>query len=941
MSVPARKKQPPEAGAPLATGRKTTKARAAKVPAAAVTNGSTTSARKARGAARSREGKPDLVIVESPAKAKTINKYLGSNFVVKASYGHVRDLPRRRRKGEVIAGIDIEAGWVPHYVVEDKDEGGRGRGRRTPKEILAELKREAAKSNRVFLATDPDREGEAIAWHIEDALGLDEARTFRITFNEITRSAVQNAIAQPTKVDMDRVHAQEARRILDRVVGYPLSNLLRDKVARQSSAGRVQSVALRLVVDREREIEAFRPEEFWKITALLAPSGTTTPAPRPLSITLARTKGAPGADKPEEKEEIPSGSFLAELAEWDGKKFAASAREDAAAIGGALDQAAYSILRVEQKDRAETPPPPFTTSTLQQQASLRLHFTANRTMQTAQRLYEGVDLGSEGSVALITYMRTDSTRVSNEALQAVRGHIQGSFGDRYLPEKPNVYKSGKSAQEAHEAIRPTDVAYTPARVEQLGLHGDQLRLYTLIYQRFVASQMTPAIFAVTNVEVKALTPEGAATGLFKAQGKVLRFDGFRRVLAPGKQEDATLPALSEGEALARLGLTASQHFTQPPPRFNEASLVKALEKEGIGRPSTYASIISKITSEERGYIEVKDRKFFASQKGKDVTDLLVQWFPRVMDLKFTSHMEEELDQIEDRKAQYNEVLNEFWGEFRPLLEEAKAKMPSKRGVETGEMCPVCGRPLVTNYSNKTRRSFVGCSGWKEGCKYIKPGEGEAPREQPVETDYACPTCGKPMLKRMGQRGEFLGCSGYPDCKTTMNFDAEGKPVLAAKPTEHVCEKCGKPMVIREGRRGPFLACTGYPKCRNAKDVDAEGNPLQPIDSGIKCEKCGSPMTVKKGPRGPFLGCSAYPKCRSTKPVPEEMKEKLKTLLPATPKKAVPAVEVSETCPDCGGPMKLRPGRKGWFLGCAKFPRCRGVREASPELLEQVAATGAV
>jgi DNA topoisomerase-1 len=304
-------------------------------------------------------------------------------------------------------------------------------------------------------------------------------------------------------------------------------------------------------------------------------------------------------------------------------------------------------------------------------------------------------------------------------------------------------------------------------------------------------------------------------------------------------------------------------------------------------------------------------------------------------------MEEELDQIETGKAHYNEVLNEFWGEFRPLLDEAKEKMPSMRGVETGEMCPLCGRPLVSNYSNKTRRSFVGCSGWKEGCKYIKPGEGEAPREQPVETDHACPTCGKPMLKRMGQRGEFLGCSGYPDCKTTMNFDADGNPVLAAKPTEHVCEKCGKPMVIREGRRGPFLACTGYPKCRNAKDVDAQGNPLQPIDSGIKCEKCGASMTVKKGPRGPFLGCSAYPKCRSTKPVPEEMKEKLKALLPAAPKKAVPAVEVTETCPDCGGPMKLRSGRKTWFLGCAKFPRCRGVREASAELLEQVAAAGAV
>ncbi len=546
-------------------------------------------------------------------------------------------------------------------------------------------------------------------------------------------------------------------------------------------------------------------------------------------------------------------------------------------------------------------------------------------------------------MALITYMRTDSTRVSNEALQAVRGHIETHYGPAYLPEKPNIFASGKSAQEAHEAIRPTDLTYTPERVAQLGLHGDQLRLYTLIYHRFVASQMKPAIFAVTNVEVLAKPQTGTDTGLFKAQGKVLKFDGYRRVLSPGgKQEDATLPDLREQMPLDRLGLTASQHFTQPPPRYNEASLVKALEKEGIGRPSTYATIINKITSEERGYIEVKERRFYATEIGKVVTDLLVQHFPRIMDLKFTSHMEEELDQIETRQCEYHQVLNEFWGPFSEALRDAEDKMPSKRGEETGEKCPQCGRPLVRNYSKKTGREFIGCSGFKEDppCKYIKPAEGEPEREAPVETEYKCPTCGKPMLQRMGRTGPFLGCSGYPECKTTMNFDAQGKPVLSAKPTEHVCEKCGKPMVIREGRRGPFLACTGYPKCRNAKDVDAHGNPVQPIDLGISCEKCGSPMTVKRGPRGPFLGCSAYPKCRSTKPIPEEMKEKLKEMMPAPAKKKVPTVEVSETCPDCGGPMKLREGRKGYFLGCAKYPKCRGVREASPELLEQVQLAGA-
>ena len=947
--MPARKKQPAEEGAPVTAGPKKKKASPAKK-------------RLTAGAAVTPNGasKHDLVIVESPTKAKTINKYLGSNYKVLASYGHVRDLPRRRRKGELVAGIDIDAGWVPTYVVQDKEDKGKfkgkGVGRRTPKDILAELKREAGKANNVFLATDPDREGEAIAWHIEDELGLDDERTFRITFNEITRTAVQNALAHPGKIDMDRVHAQEARRILDRVVGYPLSGLLGKKVLRGSSAGRVQSVALRLVVDREREIEAFKTEEYWKITALLAPTGSASVAPRPLEYVAAKTKGVIAEGAAEEKaaaHEILKGSFESELAEWAGKKFESADRETTETIAQALDSATYIVSKIEQKDRSEKAPPPFTTSTLQQQANIRMRFTGDRTMRTAQKLYEGVELSGEGQVALITYMRTDSTRVSNDALQAVRGHISAQYGAAYLPEKANYFASAKSAQEAHEAVRPTDVTYTPERVERLlspsaPHRHDLVRLYTLIYNRFVASQMTPAVFAVTNVEVTATPLTRSAseeTGLFKNQGKVLKFDGYRKVLAPGgKQEDATLPALSEKQPLDRLGLTASQHFTQPPPRYNEASLIKVLEKEGIGRPSTYASIIGKITSEERGYIEVKERRFHATTIGKVVTDLLVEHFPRVMDLKFTSRMEEELDEIEARKAQYEHVLTEFWGPFSAALAEAETKMPTKRGQDTGEKCPLCGKPLVVNYSKKTRREFIGCSGYKEGCKFIKPVEGEAPRPQPVETEFKCPTCGKPMLQRMGKTGPFLGCSGYPECKTTMNFDATGQPVLSAKPTEHVCEKCGKPMVIREGRRGPFLACTGYPKCKNAKDVDANGNPMAPIDSGLKCDKCGSAMTVKKGPRGPFLGCSGYPKCRNAKPLTAELKEQLKDQLPvAPPKKELPKVEVTETCPECGGPMKLRESKKGrtpYFLGCAKYPKCKGLREASPELLEQLQAVPA-
>lgn len=850
-----------------------------------------------------------LVIVESPAKAKTINKYLGSDYEVVASKGHVRDLPKSR------FGIDIENNWTPTY-----------RPLTDRKDVLASLKKAAAKSGTVYLAPDPDREGEAIAWHLKESLGLDDERVRRVAFNEITKTAIQKAFASAGTINMDLVQAQEARRFLDRIVGYKLSPLLSQKLAQHLSAGRVQSVAVRLIVEREREIEAFKPEEYWRIAALLRPTALAPKDEPAKGKSKAKAKKPKKGEEPppeDQKEALPENAFLAELAEWDGKKFASDNEATTQEIVTALDGAEWKVTKVEQKDRQEKPPAPFTTSTLQQQAAGRLHFTAKRTMMVAQQLYQGVDLGSEGSVALITYMRTDSTHIAAEALTACRDHIQKTYGDKYLPDAPNRYAASKDAQAAHEAIRPTDLAYTPEKVAKF-LPAEQLKLYTLIYNRFVACQMKPAIFAVTSVEVTA------AKGLFRASGRTLKFDGFRRVLVPaGKQEDTLLPPMTEKELLDLLKLSPTQHFTEPPPRYNEASLVKTLEKEGIGRPSTYATIITKI--QEREYVELKERRFYATEIGKKVTDTLVEHFPTVMDLSFTRQMEEELDQIETKRYDRNQVLTHFYEPFAQAVKVAETKM-----LADAEKCPLCGAVLVERYSRFGK--FFGCSRHPE-CKYIKKktaASGEE-AEKPKETEFKCPECGSMMLQRMGKRGPFLGCSRYPDCKTTMNFDAEGKPQLASKATEHMCEKCGKPMVLRDGPRGPFLACTGYPKCRNAKDVDKDGNPLKPIDTGAVCEKCNSPMAVRRGPRGPFLGCTGYPKCRNAKPVPEDLKEKLKDLLPPPPpKKEMPAVEVKETCPQCDGPMKLRPGRGGtYFLGCSKYPKCKGTREVPPEMLDKL------
>ena len=575
-----------------------------------------------------------LVIVESPKKAKSINKFLGSGYVVKASMGHVRDLPEKGRD----LGIDVLHGYRPTYVVPDKK-----------KVTVNDLRKEAAKADMVYLATDPDREGEAIAWHLQGALGLPDERVRRVTFHEITERAVKEAFKHVGPINMDLVNAQQARRFLDRFVGYQLSPLLWSKVARHLSAGRVQSVAVRLIADREKEIRAFVSEEFWKITANVSPAGSAVETER----------------------------FDSLLSDWKGAKFEAKNETDAHAIRDALASAPYKVSAVEESEKLDKADAPFKTSTLQQQGAIRLRFSSKRTMKIAQELYEGIDVDGTGPVGLITYMRTDSLRVSDEAMKAVRDQILNEYGERYLPAKPFRYAAGKSAQEAHEAVRPTDLNLTPEKV-RTNLSPDQFKLYQLIYRRFVASQMNPAVFSITNVAI------AAGDGLFKTQGKILKFDGYRRVLPPaGKQEDQLLPHLAVGQSLDLNSLEPTQHFTQPPPRFSEATLIKALEKEEIGRlPSTYAPIIQ--TIQDRKYVEQKERRFFATDLGMLVTDLLVEHFPKILDLKFTAKMEDELDDIATAKENMIKVLDEF---YHPFQEAA----PHFSREADGRVCR-CPRP---------------------------------------------------------------------------------------------------------------------------------------------------------------------------------------------------------------------------------------------------------
>jgi DNA topoisomerase-1 len=743
------------------------------------------------------------VIVESPAKAKTINKFLGRKFVVRASMGHVRDLPKSQ------LGVDVERGFrLTYQALPDR------------KHVLDAIRKEAAKAPAVYLAPDPDREGEAIAWHLKEALRLPPDRTYRVTFNAITKSAVTKAFENPRTIDMALVDAQQARRVLDRLVGYQVSPLLWKKVTRGLSAGRVQSVALGLLVDREREIEAFRSEPYWKVAAHLRKPGVEPP----FEASLERVDGKPAKTVPEgDPKGMPKDLAEAVVAEIEAK------REP------------FVVTAVERKERRDRPRPPFTTATLQQQASIVLRFGAKRTMMLAQRLYEGIAIPGEGHVALITYMRTDSTRVAPEAIEAARAHVREAYGERYLPDEPNRYASGKKAQEAHEAVRPTEPGRTPESLRGK-IDPAQWRLYDLVWRRFVASQMTPAIIDGTTVDVTA------GRGVFRARGEVVRFDGHARVL--GHRGEATpLPPLSEGERLERVSLEVTAHETQPPPRYTEAGLVKALEQNGVGRPSTYASILS--TIQDRGYATLVERKFHATALGKVVTDLLRPAFPELFRIDFTAAMEDRLDKIEEGER-WTDVLDDFYERFRKELEHAEEKMPDRRSVE-------------------------------------------APPEVPP-----CPDCGAPMVGKWSSKAQFFGCSRWPECKGTRGGTGERR--VAAEPTAHVCPKCGKPLVIRTGRRGRFIACSGYPECKHTADVDEAGNPIErpSIGEEVPCEKCGKPMVLRFSRRGPFLGCSGYPRCRGTK---ELTPQQLAKVPPRKPRFSAPEPDEPRGTPEEGDPVE--------------------------------------
>lgn len=820
-----------------------------------------------------------LVIVESPAKAKTINKYLGKDFTVEASLGHIMDLPKNK------IGVDLTDGtFEPELIVIPGKE-----------KVVEKLRKLAKGADSVYLAPDPDREGEAIAAHLAEVLkgSVKKNAIHRVTFNEITSKAVKAAFAEARDVDQHLVDAQQTRRVLDRIVGYQISPLLWDKVRRGLSAGRVQTVALRLIVERECEIKAFNPVEYWTIDANLHP------APKGQEFT-ARFIGVDGERARVETVDAPS---------LPNQKLT----DETVAQ---LNRAAWSVRNVDRKERKRNPAAPFTTSKLQQDASRQLGFNVKRTMGVAQRLYEGVEIGSEGAVGLITYMRTDSTRVSPDAIGAVRDWIKQKLGDAYLPASPNAFKSKKDAQDAHEAIRPANPELLPDEIRRY-LSDEQYKLYKLIWQRFVASQMMPAVYDQTTVDIVA---EAERSYDFRVTGSVLKFDGFLKVYEESKEkqdeddESLTnkLPELNAGDRLSLKELKPEQHFTEPPPRYNEASLVKELEEQGIGRPSTYASIIN--TIQDREYVQKmggRNGRFVPTEIGTVVTDLLVKNFPYIFDTKYTAKLEEELDDIEDGKEKWTDLLNGFYGYFVEELAEAGENMEDIKRMEkpTDQICDVCGSPLVLKWGKFG--SFFACSAYDKkkpgSCTFTKENFEGKPNlalsggEEAEQQEEYCENCGRVMVLRNGPWGPYMACPGYsedPPCKTVrrLNQKQQQKP---PQPLDEKCPKCGEQLVLRNGQYGEFVSCSGYPKCKYIKQ-----NTI-----GVKCPLCHEGDIVeKKARRGNFFyGCSEYPKCSFTanyKPVDKK-------------------------CPECGSPYLLEKTLKsGVYLVCPNNKRPSADEEAT-------------
>jgi DNA topoisomerase-1 len=754
-----------------------------------------------------------LVVVESPAKAKTINKYLGRDFRVVASMGHIRDLPKSK------LGVDVENDFAEHYeaIVSRK-------------KVIKELKDAARDATDIYVATDPDREGEAIGWHLAQELSGRKRRIYRLTFNEITKKAVQDALRNPRAIDDRMVAAQRARRVLDRLVGYKISPLLWDKVRRGLSAGRVQSVALKLVCDREREIEQFVPEEYWNLFARLA------------------------ADVPPE--------FEARLFRRGGDPVRIANEDDSKRAVADLERASWMVTSVATKERKRHAPPPFITSKLQQTA----RFPVKKTMLLAQQLYEGIELpgiGAEGPVGLITYMRTDSVRVGDEAVAAVRDRIRTTFGAEFVPEKPNYFRSKSDAQDAHEAIRPTSMQFDPETVRPY-LTPDQYSLYRLIWSRFVASQMPPATFDETSVEV------AAGDYLFRVKGTVPKFAGWLAAHGavagespePADKADGddevpagVLPPLVEGQVLELKALRPEQKFTQPPPRFTEATLVKELEENGIGRPSTYASIIAVL--QDRDYVNKLEGRFKPSALGRIISDLLTRSFEDIIDVEYTRSLEEDLDRIEEGKTDYVKTLGSFYKKFKKDLARAGREMDDlKKGIEIGEACEKCGSPMIKRVGKFG--PFVACSAYPE-CTNTRELESAEPEAAGGEEDIEpCDNCGRPMVVKRGRFGQFLACTGYPECKTTRKLIATRQGGLkAARPDQILdekCPRCSANLVIKQGRFGEFTACTRYPGCKYVKHKT----------TGVRCPKDGDKggeIVERKSRRGKiFFGCSNYPDC---------------------------------------------------------------------------------